>query len=135
MLQGDILRVIDSNILIRYLVGDTPLKMKKIKEMLGSPMRKFILTDVTVAEIVWVLSSYYKFKKREIVEKILSLFDLSSIEANTSLLTSALVNYSENSVDYVDAYLAAYCLDKDLVGVVSFDRDLDKISGIKRFEP
>jgi len=135
MLPEDTLRVIDSNVLVRFLVNDSPLKSVKIKRMLSARTKKFLLTDVTVAEVVWVLSSYYKFPKKQIVGKILSLLDLPCLEVNSSLLTTALLTYSQNSIDYVDAYLAAYCLDKGFAGVVSYDRDLSKVAGVRRFEP
>ncbi len=38
-------------------------------------------------------------------------------------------------IDYIDAYLIAYTQENDEAGVLSYDKSIDRVKGIKRFEP
>ena len=96
---------------------------------------RYILTDVSVAEIVWVLESLYKVPKSDIVAKLRLLLALEAIEADKTLLSDALDFYWSRNIDFIDAYLAAYASTHHIDAVVSYDRDLDKIAGISREEP
>lgn len=128
-------KVVDANIIIRFLVSDKEEKTKRIKRLFEEEKEKLILTDVTVAEIVWVLNSYYKQSKEEIVEEILSLLEVSNVVSNKSLLTQALSYFREYTIDYIDAYLIAYAKENSLPGIVSYDKSIGKVKEIKRFEP
>lgn len=127
-------KIVDANIIIRFLVGNIPEKVRKITRLFQEK-EKLILTDVTVAEIVWVLSSYYKQGKDEITEEILSLIEQPVIISNKSLITKAISYFREHNIDYIDAYLIAFTQENDEEGVLSYDRSIDKGKGIKRFEP
>lgn len=133
MLSKDI-KVLDANIVLRFLVEDSEAVLFRTRRLLSSK-EKFLLTDVTVAEIVWVLLSYYRQPKETIVEKLLGLLDLPSITAGKSLLTRSLLIFREYRLDYIDAYLAALTQEEGYSGIVSFDRSLDKVKFTKRFEP
>ncbi len=128
-------KVVDANIIIRFLVGDMPDKVRKIKHLFRDKNEKLILTDVAIAEIVWVLSSYYEQSKEEITEEILSLIELPIIISNKTLITKALSCFRENNIDYIDAYLIAFTKDHDEEGVLSYDKSIDRVQDIKRYEP
>lgn len=128
-------KAVDANIIIRYLVGDSPKQVERIKKLLLTSKEKLILTDVTVAEIIWVLESYYEQEKEEITEKILSLLSVPLILSNKSLITRAIYYFRDYNLDYIDAYLIAYTQENQAESVLSFDKSLDKVKEIKREEP
>lgn len=128
-------KVVDANIIIRYLLGDSPAHTERIKKYIREGKEKLILTDVAIAEIVWVLTSYYKESKEIICEMLFSLLEVPIFLVNKRLITQAVSFYREYSVDYIDAYLAATALENDSLGVLSFDKSIDKIKEIKRSEP
>lgn len=128
-------KVVDANIIIRFLVSDQKEKTKKIKSLFKDEKEKLIITDVTVAEIVWVLSSYYQQEKEEIVEEIISLLEVPTVVSNKSLLTQALSYFSEYPIDYIDAYLLAFAKENNLQGIFSYDKSIGKVKEIKRLEP
>lgn len=128
-------KVVDANIIIRYLVGDSPSQVEKIKKLLTSSKEKLILTDVTLAEIVWVLGSYYEQSREEIADKILSLLDIPLFVSDKSLINRAIYYFREYNFDYIDAYLIAYSQENKASGILSFDRSIDKVKEVKRSEP
>lgn len=123
---------IDSNLILRYLLGDAGSDKT---ERLLKEKKELLLTDVTIAEIVWVLDSFYKWGRRNIVDAIASLVDLDSISSDKELILIALGLFKKHNIDYIDAYVAANIIRDGGGRVYSFDRDLDKIPGIKRVEP
>ncbi len=125
--------LIDANLLVRFLTGDSPAKAKKIKKLLSSKNEQFFLLDITLAEIIWTLTSFYKLEKDVVVEKIRGILALPTIEANKKLLSKTLDLYSNKNVDFIDAYLAAVSLEEK-IGIYSLDRDFDKIEKVKRLK-
>lgn len=128
-------KLLDANTVIRYLTADDPKKAKRVEDLFKSTSDQFILTDVSVAEIVWVLESHYQVAKSDIVAKLRLLLMLEAIDADKELLSLALDLFWSRNIDYIDAYIAAYASCRKIPTVVSYDRDLDKIPGISREEP
>lgn len=129
------MKLIDTNILIRFLLKDHPVQSPAAKSILSNFQENLVLTDVTFAETIWLLTSYYKLPKEEVIETIYPLLNFPNIKSNKAILIRALYFYRNFSIDYIDAYLAAYTEEENLEGIYSFDKDLDKIKEVKRFKP
>jgi predicted nucleic acid-binding protein len=127
-------KILDANLIIRYLVEDDKKKVDAIEKLFKSDIN-FILTDVTISEIIWVLISYYKQKKQSIINKIASLIHLPNIKSNKVLIVRALEFYKKFDIDWIDAYISAYAVENKIKEIYSYDKDLDKIKNIKRLEP
>lgn len=126
-------RVIDANLILRYLLGDQ--EAGKVERLLRGK-NKLLLSDVILAEIVWVLDSYYKWDRSKIVESLISLVRLSPIVCNKLLLTETLIILGkQRSFDFADAYSVALMDMSRIKDIYSFDKDFDKISKINRLEP
>lgn len=129
------MKLIDANVIIRFLLKDHPIQSPAVKKILKNFQENLILSDVAVAEVIWLLTSYYNFSKEETIEKIYPILSFPNIESNKSVLIRAFYFYRNFNIDYIDAYLAAYTEDSKIEGIYSFDKDLDKIKEVKRFEP
>lgn len=129
------MKLIDSNLLIRFLFNDVPAQSTLVKKLLKSSSELLILTDVVFAEVIWVLTSFYKLPKAEVTNKLLDILTIESIQANKNLLYRALIKYQDNNIDYIDGYLAAFCEVGEHEGIYSFDEDFDKLKTIKRLIP
>ena len=126
-------KIIDANLILRYLLGDP--EAGRVEKLLRSK-NKLLLSDVILAEIVWVLDSYYKWDRSKIVESLISLVRLSSIVCNKLLLTETLtILGKQKSFDFADAYSVALMRVSKIKDIYSFDRDFDKVKRIKRLEP
>ncbi|SRR5258708_20227021 len=126
--------LIDTNLIIRFLVNDEPEKVSRVEKLLRDKNNKNILLDTVVAEIIWVLQSYYSLNKEEVIEKVKALIHVDSIDCNAFLLNRAFSIWEENNISYIDAYLAAVA---ELGGMTlySYDRRLTSISTVIVKEP
>lgn len=128
-------KLVDANLIIRFLIKDNPTQSEAAQKIFISLKESLILHDIVLTETVWTLLSVYKLTKQEIVEKLLKILELKNIVANHSLLINSLLLFRDYNISFIDAYLLAYSGDQKLEGIYSFDKGLDKIKKVKRFEP
>lgn len=128
-------KLIDANLIIRYLIQDDAVKALAVKKLLKSSKEPLILTDMVLAELVWTLTSYHKIPRTEVAEKLQDLLNLESIEANRPLLSRSLQIYQLFNIDFVDAYVTAYAETYKIDRIYSYDKDFDKVRTVKRLEP
>lgn len=126
--------LIDTNLIIRFLVNDDPEKALRVKKVLLDPKNTNALLDTVVAEIIWVLNSYYEQDKFSIVEKIRALIHVETIVCNKSLLDRSLTIWQNNNLSFIDAYIIATAEHENLK-IYSYDYKFDKIPTITRLEP
>jgi predicted nucleic-acid-binding protein len=133
------MRFVDTNIFIRFLTDDVPEKVDACEELFKKAVEKqetLFTTDLVIAEIVWVLESFYELPKNEIqdkVEKILNTPNL--ICPHKDLMLSALLLYSERNIDYIDAYNALIVKEHGIEELYSYDKHYDRIDWLTRLEP
>ncbi|MBI4039065.1 PIN domain-containing protein [Candidatus Daviesbacteria bacterium] len=126
--------LLDTNLIIRFLVNDNPKKVSRIEKLLSNKNNTNILLDTIVAEIIWVLSSYYSLGKSEVIEKINALIHLDTIDCNAVLLNKALSVWKENKISYVDSYLVAVAKLGN-IPLFSYDAKLKSINSVTVQEP
>lgn len=126
--------LVDTNLIIRFLVNDDAKKVSRVEKLLKDKNNQNILLDTVVAEIVWVLSSYYSLTKSDIVEKIKALIHVDTIECNAFLLNRALTLWLENNISYIDGYLAAIS-ELGNITLLTYDEKFNSIPTISTKEP
>lgn len=102
---------LDANVLIRFLTGDPPDQARRARRLMQRAAAGEIslrVATVVIAEVVWVLGSFYDRGRAEIAEAIRSLVVADGVAAeDADLLLEALRLMADANVAYVDAYLAA----------------------------
>lgn len=126
--------ILDTDVIIRYLTNDDEKKAKRFESFLKSGKTAY-LTDVTVAEVYWILSSYYEFPKEKIAGVLEALISNGTIKCNSSVWQKTLDLVLENNISLIDAYCAAETIVNGDGKIMSFDRGFDKVKGITRIEP
>lgn len=126
---------VDTNILVRHLTGD-PADMAARSTAYLASGATLLLTDLIVAETVYVLESFYEAPRTKVAAAMRSLLAFTSIETvDRALLLRALEVYEIDRLDFAESYLAA-CAESTGVGrVASFDRTLSRVTTIERIEP
>ena len=127
--------LLDTNVLVRHLTGDPPSQARRATALLAGD-HELLLTDLVLAELVYMLESFYQRPREEVAEAARSLLALPSIATvDADLLLRSLELYESLHLDYAEAYLAAAAEVWNLNRVVSFDRGLDRVPSIKRVQP
>jgi predicted nucleic-acid-binding protein len=126
--------VADTNVFIRYLTGTPKEQFERVRAYFDEAV-PLILSDVVVAEIVYVLQSVYGHDRTAIADVVRSLVAEPSVscERKSVILESADL-YENSRLDWVDCFLVASVKPGGVTRVLSFDRGMDKIGGV-RAEP
>ena len=131
---------IDTNLFIRYLTNDDPQKADRVDRLLEQAVNgeiELITAEIVLAEVVWVLESYYKIEKSRIAEMLKAILSTPGLKVlNGRIVEKALPYYSLQNIDFVDAYIVALMQKHKITGIYSFDKKhLDRITHITRLEP
>lgn len=94
------------------------------------------LTDLLVAENIYVLESFYEVPRTRVAEAIRALLALGSmIVVDRGLLLRAVEVYETARLDFAEAYLVACAESTGILRVASFDRTIDRVGTVIRVEP
>ncbi len=130
--------LLDTNVIVRFLTGDHPAHSPRSRNLFARAAAgdvTLVVTDLALAETAWVLQSFYSLDRNAITAALKDLIDSAGIEVeNKATLLSALRNFAQTDVNFVDAYHAAVAAGES-IAIASFDRDFDQFAGVKRVEP
>jgi uncharacterized protein len=93
-----------------------------------------LLTPVVLLEIVHVLELRYRRPRARIADELAGILQADGlVVTEKDVLVAALGLFGgDGDLDFADAYLAASALLVGPPNVASFDRDFDRIEGIRR---
>ena len=127
--------VLDTNVLIRHLTGDPPEMAAKASAYLFSG-RDLVLSDLVVAEIVYVLESFYQQTREQLAGLVAAVVSSSRFQVqDRALLIRSLEIYLDYNIDFTEAYLVATAEQTGIAEIASFDRAIDRVPTITRIEP
>lgn len=130
--------LLDTNVIVRFLTGDHPAHSPRSRSLFARAAAGDVtlaVTDLALAETVWVLQSFYKLDRGAIAAALKDLIESTGIEVeNKAVLLSALRNFAQTDVNFVDAYHATIAA-AESIAIASFDRDFDQFVDVKRVEP
>lgn len=131
--------VLDTNVFLRVLVRENEADFstcsklfKKIKEL----EVEAVVPGVVLAELGWVLGSYYRLGREKVAEKITGVIRTGGLRIVDDYdWLKAMEIYRKRNVKLVDSILGT--MPRVAAGewvIVSYDRDFDKL-GVRRREP
>jgi predicted nucleic-acid-binding protein len=124
--------LIDTNIILRFLLGDhSELSPKATAFMskVANGTTKAEILDIVIAECVYVMEKFYRIPREKISEKLSKILNFSGIvNSNRSELLQALLKFETSNIDIVDCVLAAMSSSSRVV--VSFDKDMLKSKAV-----
>lgn len=135
------MQFIDTNIFLRFLTKDDIRKSEaclKLFQEAEDGRRILCTTESILAEVVYVLQSkkIFSYTKDVIAKNLLPIIRIKGLKiVHKNLIISALHYYAKYNIDFEDAVLASYTLNSKNNELFSYDRDFNKIEGIKRLEP
>jgi predicted nucleic-acid-binding protein len=115
---------VDTNIVIRYLLGDHPSQSTKARELIQN--NEIFLCTTVLLEAEWVLRSIYDFSPTQIAEALVALVGLPKVTLQDAVLTANALEWLGKGADFADAlhFLASeHCNE-----FVTFDAQLAKVA-------
>ena len=130
--------LLDTNVLVRFLIGSDEDQFKGVFSFFQSIERKKIQVElklIVLFQTIFVLKSFYKVPKNQIVKGLKGIVQLQGLKIKDKrIVQRTLEIWDSNNIEIVDAYLIG-CLENDSQNILySYDRDFDKFS-INRIEP
>lgn len=128
---------LDTSIFIRFLTRDIEEKYEECKELLAlveSGRIKPYISNIVLAEIVFVLTRQYKFPKVEILkdsETILQTRNLTLLEETDT--PQALKLYKKYNIKYQDCLIVTQ-LPRG-VTIATYDKDFSKVKSLSAATP
>ena len=133
--QAAVTAFLDTNILVRHFTGDPPDLAARATRFLAEA-DELLVPDLSVAEVVYVLESFYEVGRIEVAEMVRSIVAFPAVEViDVELLLRAAEVYELERLDFAEAYLVASAERAGVNEVVSFDRSIDRVNTIVRMEP
>jgi predicted nucleic acid-binding protein len=126
---------VDTNVLVRHLTGDPPEHAARATRLLAAA-DELLLADLEVAEVVYVLESFYEVQRPKVAELVRAIIGFPAVVVlDAGMLLRALELYETDRLDFAEAYLVAQA-ERTGVGVVaSFDKATDRVATVRRLEP
>ncbi len=112
--------VIDSSVILRYLLADSDKNFKKSKEIVEG--NSCLVIGEVLCESVRVLERLYKVPRKEISATLIEFLNLENIIVE-DIYIKALVIYEREKLDFLEALLCAY---KEDFKVSSFNKRVKK---------
>ncbi len=129
--------ILDANAILRYLRDDVPVQANAVRlRLIEAQAGRLVLElhPLVLAEVIFVLQSFYSVPRPKIVSILTTFLDTPGIKMHEEeRMRQALIRYAERNVSFVDAYLAVLGAETTFA-IFSFDRGLDKFKDVRRIE-
>jgi predicted nucleic acid-binding protein len=127
-------RLVDTNLIVRYLVQDHESHAKAAGKLFDSCDRGAVVIEVlpvVLAECVFVLESFYGHPRRDIAAALSALIASPGVEiSDTAIFLDALERYAKTKCHFVDCVIAATAVAED-TPVATFDEDFRKFPDVR----
>ncbi len=126
---------VDTNVFLRFFVKDVEPQYERARvlfEKAEAGKIRLETSELVIAEIVWVLESFYGFTRKEITDVLAVLLASKNLKiAGHARISDAVDLYSSGNMDFVDAYNMAFMKSKEYKKVATFDiKHFKKLDGI-----
>jgi predicted nucleic-acid-binding protein len=126
-------RIIDTNLIVRYLVQDNERQAKVAGKLFSACDRGdvvIVALPAVLAECVFVLESFYKHSRGDIASALSRLISSPGVEIDAAAThLDALDRYRKTKVHFVDCLIAATAAAENMP-VASFDQDFRKFTDV-----
>jgi predicted nucleic-acid-binding protein len=127
-------RLVDTNLIVRYLVQDHEKHAKAAGRVFDACDRGelvIVVLPAVLAECVFVLESFYKHPRGDIASALGRLISSPGVEiSGATIHLEALDRYRKTKVHFVDCMVAATAAAENMP-VASFDQDFRKFTDVR----
>lgn len=113
---------IDTNLIVRYLVGDDPKQAAAARRSIDR--NNVFVSSTVLLETEWVLRSLYNFSRNDCADSIAKFAGLPNVTIDDVTSVADAINLTRQGLDFADALHIAKSRDCDVF--ITFDQDLVK---------
>jgi len=129
---------LDANVILRFLLADDPGQSPQAKalfDLAQAGRATLFISHVTLAEVSWVLLSFYNFERGVLAAALRDLLLHDGVEVDDrSVMLDTFDRFGKVNVDFIDCYTAALAKDRGC-SVVTEDRDFRKFTDVTTRKP
>lgn len=124
------MKAIDTNILVRFLVGDDQKQAERVYKLFKrteSRQKELFVSLLVVLELLWVLEAVYQINRKEILDSLsdLLLMPIFKFE-NLNAIQKFIVSANNNKYDLSDLLIAHASNSLGCETVLTFDKKVSK---------
>jgi len=127
-------RIVDTNVIVRYLVQDAPKHAAAANSLFEACDRgevTLVILPAVAAECVFVLESFYEHTRADISLVLAGLLGSPGVEIlDLGVHLDALDRYRNSKLHFVDCVIAATAAAND-VPIATFDREFKRSTDVR----
>ncbi len=124
---------VDTNVLVRYIVRDDERQYQKVRtffERIVDQDDACFVSDLVLAELVWVLRSCYRLDRGRIAEVLRGLYGSRNLVfSSPDCIARAIRSFETGRADFADYLIRERALQEGCEEVATFDKALVKEDG------
>ena len=130
---------LDTNTLLRHFLQDVPDQSERATELIRRIEAGEVqahISDIVIFELVFTLTRTYRQPKAAVRDAVLAIVDLPGILLPGKRRFHRVFDlFVDLNISFADAYHIVLMEHRQIEAVVSFDRDFDRVTTVKRVEP
>ena len=123
---------IDTNVIVRYLVGDDPEQTEAARALLDglTPNEPGFICREVMLETAWVLERSYDFTRAQVAETLMDLTASDNIVVeNSDEAAAAAHRYRQGGAGFADLMILSAARRWEALPLHTFDRRLSRMEG------
>ena len=135
------MQFIDTNVFLRFLTKDDPVKAASCHKLLQSAAAgelKLYTSDLVIAELIWVLQSpkTYNLNPPEIFDIIMPLLTIKNLNFPCkNIFPDIMELFKTEDIGFIDAYNSEIMRSRKIDTIYSYDKHFDQLPDVIRKEP
>jgi predicted nucleic-acid-binding protein len=117
-------KIVDTNILVRFLTNDIPTEAATAKSILQS--NRIQVPIIVFAETVYILENHYQINKNIVSSTLLSFIKLKNVHC-PEFVNHALEIYQNENISFYDCLVIAEALNTKSANLETLDQKMEKV--------
>ncbi|MDE6787720.1 MAG: PIN domain-containing protein [Ruminococcus sp.] len=119
------MKMLDTNMIIRYLIRDNEDMAEQVKHILKT--EEVLVLPEVIAEVIYVMIKVYEYDRIIVADTLLRFVNLSAVVLDKhEVVKAGLKFFRDTSLDFVDCLLCAYHTEQGYE-ICTFDKKLNKL--------
>jgi predicted nucleic-acid-binding protein len=128
------MKAVDTNVLVRYLVGDDPIQSRRAAHFLTrdcSATDPCMVNRIVLCELVWVLERAYGYSRERIAEVLEALLQVRQLVIEDHDEASIALREFRDGAGFADSFIGQTNRRSGCEYTVTFDREASRRSGFR----